>query len=84
MPIYSHACPDCGHAQDHLLKIGQTASACPACGSAAYAKTLQAPAGFAFKGGGFYATDFKSPPPPPPASAPCSGCPASGSCPSES
>lgn len=61
MPIYSHLCPDCGHAKDHLLKLNQASPACPACGSTRYAKQLSAPA-FALKGSGYYATDFKDPP----------------------
>ena len=61
MPIYAHRCPDCGHAKDHLMKLGQASPPCPACGSAAYAKQLSAPA-FALKGNGYYATDFKDPP----------------------
>ncbi len=58
MPIYGYACPDCGHREDKLMKSDDPAPACPKCGSKAYAKELSAP-GFALKGGGWYATDFK-------------------------
>jgi putative FmdB family regulatory protein len=61
MPIYSFICEQCGHNQDHLLKIGGVVESCPKCASKSYAKQVTAPSGFAFKGGGFYETDFKSP-----------------------
>lgn len=59
MPIYEYRCGDCGHQKDHLQKLSDAPiAACPACGSAAYAKQLSA-AGFQLKGSGWYATDFK-------------------------
>lgn len=61
MPFYSFLCDHCGHNQDHLLKIGATLEKCPKCSSGSYSKQVTAPGGFAFKGGGFYQTDFKSP-----------------------
>lgn len=59
MPIYEYRCSDCGHTKDHLQKVSDAPiAACPACGSATYAKQLSA-AGFQLKGSGWYATDFK-------------------------
>ena len=75
MPIYAYRCPDCGHAQDHLMKMEGPAPACPNCGAASYAKQVTA-AAFALKGSGFYATDFKGAAP---AAAAASEAP-SGSC----
>lgn len=76
MPIYAHACPHCGHSQDHLLKMGASLNICPGCGKNGYAKQLSAPA-FSLKGTGFYATDFKSkqssPPEPSQKDSGCSG-----------
>jgi putative FmdB family regulatory protein len=59
MPIYEYRCGDCAHQKDHLQKHSDAPiAACPACGSANYAKQLSA-AGFQLKGSGWYATDFK-------------------------
>ena len=59
MPIYAYKCTSCGFAQDEMLKISDAPlSVCPACGKADYAKQVTA-AGFALKGSGWYATDFK-------------------------
>ena len=61
MPFYTHVCDACGHTQDHLLKMGAAESHCPKCQSAEYRKVISAPGGFAFKGNGFYQTDYKTP-----------------------
>ncbi|MEQ1663709.1 MAG: FmdB family zinc ribbon protein [Thiobacillus sp.] len=59
MPIYAYKCASCGFAQDEMQKISDAPlSVCPSCGKADYAKQLTA-AGFALKGSGWYATDFK-------------------------
>jgi len=59
MPIYPYKCSACGHADDVLQKMSDAAlTVCPACGKSTYAKQLTAP-GFALKGSGWYATDFK-------------------------
>ncbi len=59
MPIYAYKCSACGHADDVMQKIADAPlTDCPACGKSAYAKQLTAP-GFALKGSGWYATDFK-------------------------
>ncbi len=62
MPIYTFACGQCGHNQDHLLKVGGVLEVCPQCKSNKYSKQLTAPSGFKFNGSGFYETDYKSPP----------------------
>jgi putative FmdB family regulatory protein len=59
MPIYAYKCSDCGFEQDVMQKMSDTPlTECPSCGKATFAKQLTA-AGFALKGSGWYATDFK-------------------------
>lgn len=59
MPIYAYKCASCGFVQDEMQKISDAPlSVCPSCGKADYAKQVTAP-GFALKGSGWYATDFK-------------------------
>jgi len=59
MPIYAYKCASCGFAQDEMLKVSDAPlTMCPSCGKADYAKQVTAP-GFALKGTGWYATDFK-------------------------
>lgn len=58
MPIYAYRCAQCGHAQDHLMKMIDSSPPCPACASELYAKQVTS-AAFALKGDGYYATDFK-------------------------
>jgi len=59
MPIYAYKCTSCGFVQDEMQKISDAPlSVCPSCGKADYAKQVTAP-GFALKGSGWYATDFK-------------------------
>ena len=59
MPIYTYKCASCGFAQDEMQKMSDAQlTVCPSCGKADYAKQVTA-AGFALKGTGWYATDFK-------------------------
>jgi putative FmdB family regulatory protein len=59
MPIYAYACDACGHAEDVMQKIADAPlTDCPRCGKVSFRKQLTA-AGFALKGKGWYATDFK-------------------------
>jgi putative FmdB family regulatory protein len=59
MPIYTYKCASCGFAQDEMQKVSDALlTLCPSCGKADYAKQVTA-AGFALKGTGWYATDFK-------------------------
>lgn len=60
MPIYAYKCSDCGFEQDVMQKMSDAPlTDCPACGQSGFAKQLTA-AGFALKGNGYYATDFKN------------------------
>ncbi len=59
MPIYAYACSACGHAEDVMQKMSDAPlTTCPKCGADRFGKQLTA-AGFALKGTGWYATDFK-------------------------
>ena len=59
MPIYAYQCTACGHQDDVMQKLADAPlSKCPQCGAEAFVKKLTA-AGFALKGSGWYATDFK-------------------------
>ena len=82
MPIYTYKCTSCGFAQDEMQKMSDALlTDCPSCGKADYAKQVTA-AGFALKGTGWYATDFKDsgskPAAKPEAAAPACG---TGACP---
>jgi putative FmdB family regulatory protein len=59
MPIYAYKCVSCGFSQDEMQKVSDALlTVCPSCGKPDYAKQVTA-AGFALKGTGWYATDFK-------------------------
>ncbi|MGL4767528.1 MAG: FmdB family zinc ribbon protein [Formosimonas sp.] len=59
MPIYAYRCTQCGHAQDILQKMSdEPLTICPVCQHASFSKQVTS-AGFALKGSGWYATDFK-------------------------
>ncbi len=74
MPIYVYRCPDCGHTQEHLQKMNEAPIAtCPTCHGSHYAKQLTA-AGFALKGDGWYATDYKPKPAPACGEGACEAC----------
>jgi len=83
MPIYAYKCASCGFAQDEMLKVSDAPmTVCPSCGAAHYAKQVTAP-GFALKGTGWYATDFKggaAKPADPKPEAPSPAC-GTGACP---
>lgn len=83
MPIYAYKCGACGFEQDVMQKVSDAPlTDCPECGKAAFAKQLTA-AGFALKGSGWYATDFKGGSAPKKEEAPacgtggCCACPGS-------
>ena len=61
MPIYTYHCVQCGHEEDHFLKIKDSSPKCSQCGSSEYQKKLSAPR-FQLKGSGWYETDFKTKP----------------------
>jgi len=59
MPTYEYRCPN-GHEFDRFYKTISAAEAeqkCPECGAVA-ARKISGGAGFAFKGSGFYLTDY--------------------------
>lgn len=59
MPTYEYRCPK-GHHFDLFQRMSDEPTAdCPECGKAAE-RLLSAGAGFLFKGGGFYITDYRS------------------------
>jgi putative FmdB family regulatory protein len=59
MPTYEYRCPKCGHEFEKILKITSNAKPkCPKC-SARAERMMSTGVGFAFKGTGFYATDYK-------------------------
>lgn len=59
MPIYAYRCTSCGFARDEMQKMSDALlTECPSCGKTDYVKQVTA-AGFALKGTGWYATDFK-------------------------
>lgn len=59
MPIYAYQCSACGYQEDVMQKMSDAPlSKCPKCGAESFSKQLTA-AGFALKGNGWYATDFK-------------------------
>lgn len=59
MPIYAYRCEGCGFQKDALQKLSDPPLVdCPQCGQPKLAKQLTA-AGFALKGTGWYATDFR-------------------------
>lgn len=78
MPIYAYKCSACGHVEDVMQKVSDAPlTACPKCGQESFAKQLTA-AGFALKGSGWYATDFKGGAAPKKDEAPA--CNAAGGC----
>ncbi len=59
MPIYAYQCSACGHQEDVMQRLADAPlSKCPQCGAESFTKQVTA-AGFALKGSGWYATDFK-------------------------
>ena len=60
MPTYEYECGDCGHRFDVLTTLKcDDHWTCPNCCSSNTERNLSAPAGFIFKGEGFYQTDSK-------------------------
>lgn len=78
MPIYAYKCSACAYAQDEMQKVSDAPlTVCPQCGQSTYGKQLTA-AGFALKGSGWYATDFKGGAAAPKTDAPAPACGAGG------
>jgi putative FmdB family regulatory protein len=61
MPTYVYRCRECGHLFEHFEKMSSSGKSrkCPACGSRGE-RQISGGAGFLFKGGGFYTTDYRS------------------------
>lgn len=59
MPTYEYQCLSCKHEFEILQSItAKPKTKCPECGKK-LKKLISGPAGFIFKGAGFYATDYK-------------------------
>lgn len=59
MPTYEYVCQECGHQLSVEQKMSDARLRdCPACGKPGLERQLNA-GGFALKGSGWYATDFK-------------------------
>src|SRR5437016_13095547 len=60
MPIYGYKCDQCGHEVEVLQSISDPPlKVCPNCMGPL--RKMIYPAGFIFKGSGYYTTDYKSP-----------------------
>ena len=60
MPTYEYGCEDCKKSWEEVQKMSDPAiEQCPSCGGKA--KKLISLSSFAFKGTGFYTTDYKRP-----------------------
>ena len=61
MPTYDYECQGCGHKLEIFQSITESAKKkCPSCGKSKLARLIGPGAGFLFKGGGFYLTDYRS------------------------
>lgn len=60
MPIYEYRCDSCGFQKEYIQRMSDALlTDCPECKKATFSKMVTA-AGFQLKGGGWYATDFKT------------------------
>lgn len=61
MPTYVYRCPDCKRQFEHFEKMSSRTKTrkCPVCGGRCE-RQISGGAGFLFKGGGFYITDYRS------------------------
>jgi putative FmdB family regulatory protein len=61
MPTYDYVCDACGHSLEVFHSISEAPKKkCPECGKSKLVRQIGAGAGFLFKGGGFYKTDYRS------------------------
>lgn len=61
MPTYDYECQGCGHKLEVFQSITESVKKkCPKCGKSKLARLIGPGAGFLFKGGGFYLTDYRS------------------------
>ena len=60
MPIYEYKCQDCGHVEEHLMKLSDPPPRhCVKCEGSQLEK-LMSQTSFALKGSGWYVTDYKA------------------------
>ena len=60
MPTYDYECTQCGHVHEKFHAISdEPEKVCPECGGL-LKRLIGTGAGIIFKGGGFYATDYRS------------------------
>lgn len=60
MPTYEYICPDCGVEYEVFQRMSDAPlNECNHCAGSALRRKIGRGAGFIFKGGGFYETDFK-------------------------
>jgi putative FmdB family regulatory protein len=60
VPTYGYRCTNCGHQFEIFQRMSDDAiKICPNCNQSTLKKVLY-PIGVAFKGSGFYSTDYKS------------------------
>jgi putative FmdB family regulatory protein len=61
MPTYDYRCSACGHALEVFQSITEPRKrTCPRCKKPKLERLIGQGAGFLFKGGGFYQTDYRS------------------------
>jgi putative FmdB family regulatory protein len=61
MPTYDYACGACGHTFEAFQSITEPRKRkCPRCKKLKLERLIGQGAGFLFKGGGFYQTDYRS------------------------
>ena len=61
MPTYEYICLACGEPTEHFASMSAPAlKKCPHCGKNKLERQIGTGAGFIFKGGGFYETDYRS------------------------
>lgn len=61
MPTYEYKCEDCGFEFEKFQSIKAAAiKKCPQCGKSRVKRLIGMGGGVIFKGGGFYATDYRS------------------------
>jgi putative FmdB family regulatory protein len=61
MPTYDYVCDACEHAFEEFQAMSaKPLKRCPKCGKQKLRRLIGTGAGFIFKGGGFYETDYRS------------------------
>lgn len=61
MPTYEYICKSCAEPTEHFASMSaKPLKKCPHCGKNQLERQIGTGAGFIFKGGGFYETDYRS------------------------